>query len=98
MADPTEDIDYTVSDFATPDPEPTKSSDPDQPNKSVLIELSKELKKDIAENNSFTVIHLPVNATPEQKIAAFDEMAIHKGLALHLQKYKLMIDNKIKEL
>lgn len=98
MAEPTEDIPYEVDEFATPDKETPKGADVDQPNKSVLVELSKELKHDIAENNSFSVINLPANATPEQKIGAFDEMAIHKGLALYLTKYKLMIDNKLKEL
>lgn len=97
MAEPTEDIPYEVDDFATPDEEP-RGADPDQPHKSVLVEISKELARDIASNNSFDVINLPANATPEQKIAAFDDMAIHKGLTLHLKKYKVMIDNKIKEL
>lgn len=98
MAEPTEDIPYEVDDFTTPENETPKGADADQPNKSVLVELSNELKRDIALNKSFDVINLPANATPEQKIAAFDDMAIHKGLALHLQKYKVMIDNKIKEL
>lgn len=98
MVEPTEDIPYEVDEFTTPDKETPKGGDVDQPNKSVLIELSKELKRDIITNKSFDVINLPANATPEQKIAAFDDMAIHKGLALHLQKYKLLIDNKIKEL
>lgn len=98
MAEPTEDIPYEVSDIATPDKEPPKGADVDQPNKSVLKELSEELAADIAANNSFSVINLPANAKPEDKIAAFDEMAIHKGLALHLQKYKIMVDNKLKEL
>lgn len=94
-----EDIGYTSTpDFATPDKESSKDDDVDQPNKSVLLELSEELEKDIAENNSFDVIHTPANATPEQKVAAFDDMAIHKGLALHLKKYKIMINNKLKEL
>ncbi|MES2367789.1 MAG: hypothetical protein V4563_18070 [Pseudomonadota bacterium] len=98
MADPTEDIPYEVSDIATPDKETPKGADVDQPRKSVLKEVSEELAVDIASNNSFSVITLPSNATPEQKIAAFDDMAIHKGLALYLEKYKLMIDNKLKEL
>lgn len=97
---PTEDIDYTgeVDDFAVADPETPKGADPDQPNKSVLKEVSEELARDIATNNSFDVIHVPANAKPEDKIAAFDDIAIHKGLALHLEKYKVMIDNKLKEL
>lgn len=98
MVEPTEDIPYEVDEFTTPDKEAPKGGDVDQPNKSMLVELSKELEEDIATNKSFDVINLPANATPEQKIAAFDDMAIHKGLALHLQKYKLLIDNKIKEL
>lgn len=96
--EPTEDVPYEVSDFATPDKETPKGADPDQPNKTVLKQVSKELEYDIAANKSFDVIHLPANATPEQKIAAFDDMAIHKGLAMHLEKYKVMIDNKLKEL
>lgn len=97
MAEPTEDIPYEVDDFATPDEE-DKTPDPDQAKKSVLEEISKELAKDIAENNSFDVINTPAGATAEQKIAAFDDIAIHKGLALYLKKYKIMIDNKLKEL
>lgn len=92
-----EDIDYTVSDFATPEKE-SRVPDPDQEKKSVLIEILEELEKDIATNTSFDSITLPANATPAQKIAAFDDMAIHKGLALHLKKYQLMISNKLKEL
>ncbi len=92
----TEDIPYSVSEFATPDDE--KTPDEDQPNKSVLLEVMEELQKDIAIHNTFDVISLPANATNAEKIAAFDEMAIHKGLALHLNKYRQMIDNKIKEL
>lgn len=97
MTEPTEDVPYQVDEFATED-EPTNTPDVDQANKSVLVEVSEELEFDIAENNSFTVINVPANATPEQKIAAFDDIAIHKGLALHLKKYKIMIDTKIKEL
>lgn len=97
MAEPTEDIPYEVDDFATPDPD-DKRPDPDERRKSVLKEVSEELERDIAENNSFDVIQLPANATPEQKIGAFDDMAIHKGVALYLKKYQTMIDNKLKEL
>lgn len=99
MTEPTEDIDYTsVEDFAIADDERPKTEDSDQGNKSVLVQVSDEMAKDIADNNSFDVINLPANATQEQKVAAFDDMAIHKGLALYLKKYKLMIDNKLKEL
>lgn len=94
----TEDIPYNVSEFATPDETDKPVDDIDQVNKSVLVEVVNEIAKDIDENNSFSVINTPANATPEQKIAAFDDMAIHKGLALYLQKYKSMIEDKIKEL
>lgn len=97
MGEPTEDIPYTTPDFATPEPD-QKPTDPDRSNKRVLVQVSKELAKDIQLHTGFDSLNLPANATPEQKIAAFDEMAIHKGLVLHLRKYKIMIDNKIKEL
>lgn len=96
MAGQTEDIPYNISDFATPEDE--KRADEDQPNKSVLLEVSKEIANDIKKFSSLEGVGLPANATPEDKIAAFDQMAINKGLALHLEKYKLMIDSKIREL
>jgi len=92
-----EDIPYEVSEHATPDPE-DKTDDVDQPNRSVLEELSEVIAKDIADHNSFDVVNLPANATPEQKIAVFDEIAIHKGLAMNLRKYKSIVDEKVKEL
>lgn len=99
MVEPTEDIPYEIDDMAI-SVEEDKRPDPDngRKRKSVLKQLSEELEHDIQTNNSFDVIQLPANAKPEDKIAAFDQMAIHKGLALHLQKYKVMIDNKLKEL
>ena len=92
----TEDIPYNISDFATPDKK--VEQDPDQPNKSVLVELYDRIEKDIAYESSFDSIALPLNATPEQKIAVFDEMAIHKGLAMRLIDYKNIIGDKLKEL
>lgn len=93
----TEDITGDVDPFAIED-EPSRLPDPDLERKSILVEISIELADDIAFNNSFEAVQLPANATPKQKVAAFDQIAIHKGLALHLTKYKIMIDNKIKEL
>ena len=93
-----EDIPYTsVDDFASSEPD-NKRTDIDQANKSVLVQLSKDIGEDIKASNSFTVINLPANATRDQKVAAFDEMAIHKGLAMHLARYKQLVDDKIKEL
>lgn len=94
----TEDVDYsTVDEFATPDDD-NKSVDPDQPNKSILIQLSKDIARDIKAHSGFDILNLPINATPEQKIAVFNEIAIHKGVAMNLKKYQSMINNKIKEL
>ena len=95
--EPTEDIPYEVDEFTTPEKEDT-GPDPDHGKESVLVEVSRELAADIAANNTFDVIDLPARATPEEKIAAFDQIAIHKGLVLHLKKYQAMIDNKLKEL
>lgn len=92
-----EDIEYTsVDDFAIA--EDNHTFDVDQPNKKVLEEVSEELAKDIKEHSDVKSIYLEQNATPEQKIAAYDQIAIHKGLVLYLEKYKTMIDNKIREL
>lgn len=96
MVEPTEDIPYTVSDFATPDEE--QVVDVDRPHKSVLVKISESMAADIARHKSFDILQLPSNATPEQKAAVFDEIAIHKGLAMYLEKYKADIDKKIKEL
>jgi len=97
MTEPIEDITGDVDPFAIED-EPDRTPDPDQAKKSVLEAVVKELEEDIAVHSSFDVINLPANATPEQKVGAYDEIAIHKGLALHLKKYKIMINNKLKEL
>lgn len=97
MTGQTEDIPYSAPDFATPDDD-NKATDVDQPNKSVLKEISEDMAEDIKNHEGFDVINLPANATPEQKIAVFDEIAIHKGLAMNLRKYKAKLDDKIKEL
>lgn len=94
----TEDIPYEVSDDYVVDHSEEKTDDIDRVNKSVLHDVLKEIEADIKIQNSFASLNLPQNATPEQKIAVFDEIAIHKGVAAHLEKYFLMIDNKIKEL
>jgi hypothetical protein len=51
MAEPTEDIPYEVSAISLLRTKKPKGADVDQPNKSVLVEVSKELEKDIARNN-----------------------------------------------
>lgn len=95
--EPTEDITGDVDSFAIPEDEP-RTPDPDKRRKSILVKVSKELQRDIDTHNSFESLQLPANAKPEEKIALYDEIAIHKGLALHLKKYKSLIDGKLKEL
>lgn len=97
MATPTEDIPYAVSNFAIPEPE-DRTPDPDQVKKSVLVKVADSLADDIAFYSNFESLELPNNATREEKIAAYDTIAIYKGLSLHLKKYKTMIDNKLKEI
>lgn len=63
----------------------------------VIQEIREYLKTAIKEHNTFDVIELQNNATPEQKIAAFDMMAIHKGLIMHLRNVQTIINNKVKE-
>lgn len=92
----TEDVPYSVSSPGAPKNE--NKLDVDQPNKSILIQLVKQIELDIETQKSFDSVNLPQNATMEQKIAVFDEIAIHKGLAMHLDNYKTMLQNKIKEL
>lgn len=89
----TEDIPYSVSDFATPDPD-KKAADIDQPNKSVLVEIQKYLKEAIGEHNSLDVIDLNI----VDKMSPTQQVALHKLLVSHLRNIKQVIDNKVKEL
>lgn len=88
-----EDIDYTVSDFATPDDNKSEQ-DEDQPNKSVLLEVQKYLKEAIEEHNTLDVIDLkrPGKMTPTQQVA------VHKLVVHHLRDIKSTVDTKIREL
>ena len=88
----TEDIPYSVSDFATPEKE--KEPDEDQPNKSVLREVQKYLKEAIAEHNTLDVIDL----AEASKMTPTQQIAVHKLVIHHLRSVKTEIDNKIKEL
>lgn len=90
---PTEDVPYTnIDDFATPEKENKK--DPDQPNKSVLIEVSEDLGEAIEAHSGFDVIDL----TEASKMNPTQQIAVHKLVVSHLKSAKLNIDNKIKEL
>lgn len=100
---PTEDEDYLISgevdDFAIEDEnEDAGVADEEQTAETKVIqEIRTYLKTAIAEHNTFDVIELQNNATPEQKIAAFDMMAIHKGLIMHLRNVQTIINNKVRE-
>ena len=88
----TEDIPYNVSDFATPEVE--NKADPDQKNKSVLLDIQKYLNEAIAEHNTFDVIDL----TEQAKMTPAQQIAVHKVVTEHIRNIKSTIDNKIKEL
>lgn len=89
----TEDIPYEVSDFATPEIE-QKTADPDQQNKSVLLEVQKYLREAIAEHNTLDLIDL----TEQAKMTPTQQIAVHKLVTNHLQNIKQTVDNKVKEL
>jgi hypothetical protein len=88
----TEDVPYSVSDHATP--EPDKPVDDDQANKTVLLEVQKYLDEAIAEHNSLDVLDLnmPGDMNPTQQVA------VHKLVVGHLRNIKTSIDGKLKEL
>jgi len=88
-----EDIDYTVSDFATPE-EDKQTEDTDQPNKSVLFKVQKYLEEAIVEHNSLDVIDL----TESAKLNPGQQIAVAKQVVNHLRTIKTEVDNKIGEL
>jgi len=88
----TEDVDYTVSEHATPEPE--NEPDEDQAYKGVLVEVEKYLKEAIDEHNTLDVIDL----TEASKMTPTQQVAVHKLVVNHLRSIKVEIDNKIKEL
>lgn len=89
MTDP----DYLVSDHAVAD-EPQKGTDPDAPNKSILLELQKYCRDAIKEHNTFDIIDL----TEQAKMTPTQQIAVHKCVVQHLRNIKSEIDNKVKEL
>lgn len=86
-----EDIEYTISDFATTD---ARSVDPDQPNKSVLHDVVKYLQDCIDADKLITSLDLSKDAplTLEQQVF------VNKRDNLRLLAAKEFIDNKLKEL
>lgn len=96
--EPTEDITGDIDSFAIDDSDDSMTDTEDQTVETVLIrEIRNYCKKAIAEHNTFDVLHLPQNASPEEKCAVFDEMFNHKGLVHHLRQIQQIINNKVKE-
>lgn len=88
----TEDIDYSVDSFAIEDSIVDKPDDSVQvANGSAIKEIDDYLEKAIVEHNTFDVLNLPTNPTEKEKLAAFNMMAIHKGLVMHLRRIKSII-------
>lgn len=90
--EPTEDVPYSVSDHATP--EPTAPVDADQPNKSVLKNTLKYLDEQIAAHNSLDL----VEPNAEAIMTTQQQVAVQKQVVTHLRNIRTEIDNKIKEL
>lgn len=86
-----EDIEYNVSDHAVAD-EPKQ--DPDQSNKTVILDIQKYLAEAIVEHSTIGVIDL----TEQAKMDPRQQIAVHKVVVQHLQNIKSTIDNKVKEL
>lgn len=87
-----EDTDYThIDDFAVAE---KKAVDPEQRNKSVLIEVTEYLEGVISQHNSLDLIDL----TEQAKMTPTQQIAVHKLVLSHVQNIKSTIDNKIKEL
>lgn len=93
MAGQNEDVDYQVSEFATPDKK-DEQIDEDQPNKSVLFEVSEFLGECIEHDKLTTSLDLSKDCplTLEQQVF------ISKRDNTRLLSAKQLIDNKIKEL
>lgn len=86
-----------VPSHALPD-DHVDTSDSDQVNKSVLIEVIEEMEQDIAALKTTDALLLPKNASDEDKINAYNDMALHHLAAAYLDKYKLKLKTKVEEL
>lgn len=89
----TEDIPYNVNEFATSEPE-IKADDAEQPNKSVLVEVSEYLGEVMGAHNTMEILDI----TKDSPFSVEQQVAIHKHIINHLQTIKSMVDTKIKEL
>lgn len=96
--EPNEDVNYEVDSFAIEDlPDTSDELEGISPESALVQELRAYLDKALAEHNSFDVLHIPQNATPEDKVAVFDEMFNHKGMVHHIRQLQQIINNRVKE-
>lgn len=96
---PTEDITGDIDPFAMEDEVDDNLVEAEEMTAETVMvkEIRAYLKENIAIHNSFDVLNLPQNATPEEKSAVFDEMFNHKGIVHHLRQIQQIINGKIKE-
>lgn len=106
MTVPTEDDDYLISgavdEFAIADEEALDDEDGEFDteqvvNSGIIKEIQQYCTDEIASGNTFDILNIPQNATDEQKLAVFNEIAIHKGVTMHLRNIQTIITNKVKE-
>lgn len=99
LQDDTDYIPSTVDDDMVPDDDDDSITldDEQAAETKVIKEIRDYCKKAITDHNSFDVLNIPQNATPEQKCAVFDEMFNHKGIVHHLRQIQNIINNKVKE-
>ncbi len=86
-----EDIDYTISDFAT---EEVRGKDPDQPNKSVLIDVVKYLDDCIEHDKTIASLNLSNDAP----LTLRQQVFIAQRDNSRLIAAKEFVTNKLKEL
>lgn len=94
----TEDIEYnSVDEFAIADEEKEADEEEQTTDTQMIKAVRKYLREEIIKSNTLDVLNLPQNATVSDKIAAYNEAAIHKGLVMHLRNLQQEINNIIKE-
>jgi len=86
-----EDIDYTVSDFATPD---QKVADPEQPNKPVLLDTIEYIDAQIKKYDSLDLI----DPSAENTMTTQQQVAVMKEVLKHLRSVRSTLNKKVKEL
>jgi len=86
-----EDIDYSVSDFATPD---QKVADPEQPNKPVLLDTIEYIDAQIKKYDSLDLI----DPSAENTMTTQQQVAVMKEVLKHLRSVRSTLNKKVKEL